>query len=295
MDTVLVVAHRRPEMLALCLERLGEAHAGYHPSRGCTTYVLLDRGYDPECEEVARMHGGEGSIIRRDHRTAGNNYNVLEGFREVVEREKAGATVHLIEEDVMVARDYFHFADMAHRAFPTTAFCVTACESLTLQNRGARTRHDPKAVFFSPRYQSLAMSFSVENLREHVLPHARQEYYDNPRQYMAEHFSTSKIGHGMGEQDCLIDNVMHDRGLKCIVPCSPRAFHAGWYGGTRSAWRPEGSTWRERYAQVRAILANPERLQSVAGKYAHDCRPCPLEGYFAEELTWTKDITERKR
>lgn len=267
-DIVVVPVFQRPELLALALEAVTKAdHADEH------FYVFrLDRGHDPDNVSVISRFPFDHKIVEvHAHGYAGDAFNTLMGYQQGLnEGKRTGAgLVYLLQEDVIVARDFFAFhREVQRRYLPFVA------ASFYIQ-KWVPTQPPPRtdAAFLSRRFHPYGLSWRPENLGP-ILKHATPEYLADQRGYVERTFPNSAIGHGLGEQDWLIDNVMQLLREKCLVPSCPRAYDAGYYSDRREAWRPRGALW-QRVEETRALLADRARLEKVTGDYP--VRPIPLD------------------
>lgn len=226
-EIVIVPAWRRPAFLAATLRRLEIADEGSQEF-----WVAIDRRPDVRVTDVAsafrhRVGANRVRVIHREHRYRGNSYNVLRSYAEAV---RSGADlIHLVEEDVFVAGDYFAFHRAAHALDPN-AFAVSAARN---QNYAGDPEPDPTALYRDRQYQSVAVSFRPERLLS-VLKHVGSMYYSNPVAYCQRTFHGTKIPHGNAEQDGLINRVVERAGAHVTYGAHPRAYHAGFIGYHRN-------------------------------------------------------------
>ncbi|GAA4082774.1 glycosyltransferase [Actinomadura miaoliensis] len=244
MEIVIVPAWRRPDFLVATLRRLALADDDQ-----LVYWVCLDRGHDPELEPVveafaATVGRSRVQIRRRFHGYAGNSYNVLESYREACAWEPR--LVHLIEEDVLVGRDYFAFHRRAHALVPD-AFCVSACRNQQLP-LGTDPPADDGAVYRHVSYQSLGVSFRPDRLSP-VLTHAGPGYFADPVGYCRSVFPGSRIPASNAEQDGLLHRVLEADGMATVYPAVPRAYHAGFVGYHRRG-RPVSGSLEQRAEQI---------------------------------------------
>lgn len=269
---VIIPAHRRPEFLAVCLEHIQRA-------TGWDNYLYLlalDRGFDPDCERVWRGFHVDGWIYAApEHLYPGNSYNVLHALQFACNQSKAGDIIHLIEEDVFVAPDYFTFHEQAWRAEPG-AFFVSACRN---QNLAQAPDGAPCEYFLHVSYQSLGVSFRRTAVQAFdalnaVLPHIVTDYFADMVGYIARHLFDPAIPAGNAEQDGLIHRVLRRHAGFGLYPYVPRAYHAGFTGYHRPAEVPyDGLSLEARIAALSAMT--PEQMNQAARKHA-DITPCPM-------------------
>lgn len=257
---VIIPAWRRPEFLWACLHRLRLADRP-----GVSYAITLDRMHSVPvatiAQEFRRQLGRHRVGINRrgSHPWRGNSYNVLEAYREALAVRDA-ELIHLVEEDIFVGADYFDYHEQAHALAPV--FAVSACRN---QNEGIHPAHDPVSAYRHASYQSLGVSFRPDTIR-HAVNHAGVDYYRDPGRYCREVFPASVIPPGHCEQDGLINRVREATGGSTIYPCTPRAYHAGFYGyNRRGGWGQE----RGSAAQLgRTLLAmSADELNTRARHY----------------------------
>jgi hypothetical protein len=244
-EIVIVPAWRRPAFLAACLHRLTLAD---DPS--LTYWISLDRGHTRDVAQVAyefaaRMGHDRVRLIGKNHRFAGNSFNILDTYREALTWKTD--LIHLVEEDVLVSRDYFQFHRSAHETAPDV-FAVSGCRS---QNYRSDPPNHDDAVYLDHQYQSIGVSFRPEQLRR-ILPHLAPLYFRAPIAYCRKTFPHSTIPEGNAEQDGLLNRIAEKHGLQVAYACRPRAYHAGFVGYHRNGAALKG-TVHEQASQILAM------------------------------------------
>lgn len=258
-ELVIVPAWRRPDFLLASLRRLLVAN-----DRQQRYWVCLDRGFSREVVQVAdqfvrQMGPSRAQIRRKSHRYKGNSYNVLMSYREAL---AAGADlVHLVEEDILVAGDYFDFHRRAHDLMPDS-FAVSAC-----RNQQFAPGVDPPdlhdAVYGHVSYQSIGVSFQPDRLAR-VVEHAVRSYFNNPVGYCRRHWPNSNIAPANAEQDGLIHRMIEADNANTVYPASPRAYHAGFIGYHRKGEQPPGNV-DERADRILAMTT--DEMNAAAHSY----------------------------
>jgi len=263
-DIVVVCAWRRPELLALTLQSLraarlaDEHHALYR----------FDEGHDPENIRVVGMTSpwDKLKIVREAVRYAPTDtYNTMEAYKQAVEMAgDPNALIYMMQEDIIVRPDFFEFHRAAHSCITVgqPRSCVSAIPIWKWVSIPP-SREEWFGAFTNDHYHPWAVSWRVQDVIDFILPHANESYYKEQQGYVRRIFPDSKIGHGMGEQDWLIDNIMHKYGLQCVLPGLPRAYHVGWWSDRREAWHPRDAKLEDRIAACRVILSNPARLAQL--------------------------------
>jgi hypothetical protein len=230
-DVVVLPCWRRPEFLWHCLDNIAQAE-------GATDLIIMlrpDTGHSADNLEVVRSFADRlpnivvsypaPSAFRRTKQSA----NVLLGYLEAA--AQARQFVFLIEEDVMVARDYFRWHREVHAA-ATNLFCSIASKNT---NRKLTVPQDVTGYYLSAGdYCSIGVCFDKQILTKMIAPYVNMAYLRRPKKYIRRHFPTSPIGLGFVEQDGLIRRIQENATHQIAWPCVPRAFHAGFYGYNRS-------------------------------------------------------------
>lgn len=258
-DVVVLPCWRRPEFLWHCLDNLtnteefGELHVLFRP----------DTGYSPEILEVIheyapRLPSFEVQFPDRcPYRRTKQSANVLLGYLQAAVLSRR--YVFLVEEDVMVARDFFRW----HRAVHAAAgelFC-----SIAVRNpNGAHPPCDNPEEYYlnTGDYCSYGVCFDRHVLRQLVAPHVNLAYMRRPKKYLRRQFPTSRVGLGFVEQDGLLRRIQEAGSLPIAYPCLPRAFDAGFYGYNRPGGLP--GSLAERVGALGRIIYSPEAMRQAA-------------------------------
>jgi hypothetical protein len=272
LDIVLIPCWQRPEFLWHCLDNLvrvpeiDTVHVVFRP----------DTGFVPENLEVIRAFSHrlpsyeiqlpEPCPYRRTKQSA----NVLLGYLRAA--EAARRHVFLIEEDVMVARDFLAW----HRAVHAAAgplFCSIAVNN---PHRPPVPHGDPETYYLcSGEYCSYGVCFDRAVLRELIAPHVRSAYLRRPKHYLRRHFPDSQVSLSFVEQDGLIRRIQERARLPMAYPCLPRAYDAGFYGYNRPGGIPGPA--HSRRARLGDIIYDRERLHALAApEFANQCVPIDL-------------------
>ena len=275
-DVVVIPCWRRPEFLWHCLDNLvrAEGIADQH--------VLFrpDRGHDPQLHAVIaefapRLGSYEIEVpVRCPYRRSKQSANVLGGYLRAATRTRR--YVFMVEEDVMVARDFFRW-HYAVQATQPQMFCSIACRNT---NRAVPQNDDLEAYYVTTLdYCSLGVCFERSIITSLIAPHVRREYFEDPAAYCRRHFSASRVGAGYVEQDGLIRRIQEAQGARrpIVYPFRPRAFHAGFFGYHRRG-RLSGSL-AERISTVGATIYDSAAMERVATRpeFVADSMPVPLE------------------
>jgi hypothetical protein len=182
----------------------------------------------------------------------------------------------MVEEDVMVGRDFFTFHQAIHKA-ELTLFCSLSTKN---HNRQVTTTSDPSAYYLTTDdYCSLGVCFKRETILQHIAPHVGRPYYLNPTNYSVKTFPASKFERGYSEQDGLIRRIQEQLGpdRPIAYPHQPRAFHAGFYGYNRGPRK--GGALDMIIGEVGLIIYHRERMKiaSQRPEFYADSEPVPLQ------------------
>jgi len=273
-DILLVPCWRRPEMLWHCIDNICKAegieamHVVFRP----------DSGFDPDNLAVIREHAkrlpsheiqpAPNCPYRRTKLSA----NILLGYLNAAAR--ARRHVYMVEEDIMVGRDFFRWHAAVHAQRPGL-FCSIAVRN---HNREVHTPDDPDGYYLtSGDYCSWGVCFDVAVIREHIAPHVNLAYLRRPKRYLRAHFAASKLSLGFVEQASLLRRIQELGSLPIAYPATPRAFHAGFYGRNRPG-TIEGAL-RERVRRLDGMIYDCTAMRGAAlsDRYAADSEPVPLD------------------
>jgi len=184
--------------------------------------------------------------------------------------------VFMVEEDVMVARDFFRWHQAAHAAEPEL-FCSLSTRN---HNRTVTVSEDPRSYYLTTLdYCSLGVAMRRSVIDDLIAPHVRRAYFERPAEYCRQHFPYSRVGAQFVEQDGLIRRVQEAEGTRRPIayPYRPRAYHAGFFGYHRSG-HLEGDL-AERIRAVGEVIYNSQRMRQAIENPEHvaDSVPVPLE------------------
>jgi hypothetical protein len=280
-DIVVVPCWRRGEFLWHCLDNLCRAD-GIE-----TVHVLFrpDTGYAQETIDVIHSFAdrlgsyeielADPSPFRRTKPSANFLFGMLHAAA------KARQLVYLVEEDIMVGRDYFRWHRAVHAA-ASPLFCSIPVRN---PNRSLTLPDDVSAYYLSSGDScSNGMCFNKDVLLRLVAPHFNMGYLRQPKKYIRRRFPGSKIGLGFVEQDGLIRRIQEQSPYPIAWPCVPRAFHSGYFG-SRGGWqnfsRPDsvGQSLKERVQVLTDTIYSVEAMRRSIDRpeFLETCMPCVLE------------------
>ncbi|HLK70577.1 MAG TPA: hypothetical protein VKT19_01375 [Steroidobacteraceae bacterium] len=275
-DVVLIPCWRRPEFLWHCLDNLSRAEGAGQ------LHVLFraDTGHDPAIHEVVaefapRFASHEiNEPVRCPYKRTRQSANVLGGY--LLAAQLSRRYVFMIEEDVMVARDFLRWHYAVHAAQPRL-FCSIGTRNT---NRQVPDSAEPEIYYLTSQdYCSLGVCFERSVINTLIAPHVTRAYFAHPRRYCAREFPASRIGLGYVEQDGLIRRVQEREAASRLIayPYRPRGFHAGFIGYHRPGSIP--GSLPQRIRQVGEVIYNAEAMRAAAERPEAflDSMPVPLD------------------
>ena len=228
-DVLLIPCWRRAEFLWHCLDNLSRADG----IEGLHLLFRADTGYDRANREVIEEFAPKfGSYeinqpVVCPYRSTKQSANVLGGY--LIAAARARRYVFMVEEDVMVARDFFRWHYAVQAAQPRL-FCSIGVRN---HNREVPDSADPQTYYLTTQdYCSWGVCFERSIIEQLIAPHVRREYFQDPGRYCAGKFAGSSIGAGYVEQDGLIRRIQEASGQAHPIayPYRPRGYHAGFVG-----------------------------------------------------------------
>lgn len=273
-DIVLVPCWRRPEMLWHCIDNLCKAGGAE------AVHVIFrpDSDFDPDNLAVIRDHAKHlpsheiQTAPRCPYRRTKLSANILFGYMQAAAR--ARRFVYLIEEDIMVGRDFFRWHAAVHAQRPRL-FCSIAVRN---HNRHVETPDDPDGFYLTGGdYCSWGVCFDCNVLREQLAPHVNLNYLSHPKRYLRRHFSASHVSLGYVEQASLLRRIQEAGDLPIAYPATPRAFHAGFYGRNRPGCIVGELNERVRRLDAMIYDTNAMRSAALSERYAVDSEPVRLD------------------
>lgn len=275
-DAIVIPCYDRAEMLAVCIEYLNRCDEYRDLVKVFALDEHLGRKRHSSIDEMLGVIDGQPKavVLLNENSYHGNSYNVLTALMFA---KYFGRFIFYVEEDVMVAKDFFrwHYAVHAREEL----FCSVAVQN---QNSHVTAPPDPSLYYISQTdYSALGVCFPSASL-DLLEPHVTPEYFSNMIGYIRNRFPNSRFGMQFSEQDGLIRRIIEADQLRVAWPCVPRAFHLAWYGYNRDGRRPLGLL-ADRIAQVKAIMFDKEEIDKRSGFYK-DIIPCSLDGYAWSDI-----------
>lgn len=276
MDVLLIPVWRRAEFLHFCLDNLvktgdlATVHIVLKPDSGHSseTIEMIDR-WAPQLPswEIA-------SCLPSRNPTTKQSLNLLSGY--LYAAKQSTGLVWMIEEDVMVGRDFFKYHRALHKQ--ERLFCSLSTRN---HNRSVGAGGNSSNYYLSTNdFCSLGVVFRREVIEDHIAPHVNDNYLQHPRAYCDAYWPEAKeqgIHPGHVEQDGLIRRIQTTSDLPTAYPCVPRAFHAGWYGYNRH--RSVDGPLNKRIETVGRTIYDPAAMRkaSINDAWYRDSQPEPLE------------------
>lgn len=279
---VIIPCFKRPELLAACLVAIQRA-------RGWADHEYLlsiDRDCDDRIYDV--IHGSkimrEARVIAtwRDHKYHGPAFNILSAWRESLALAcDTTRWIALIEDDVLVASDFFEFIDDA-LALDPDAFGVSACRNQNRNGYEVPKSEIPTGIYQHTSYQSIGVALrpsSIECVLAWLEFKATVNYFEQPIAFCREAFRDRGLPEQNASQDGFIHRVVRKELTHMLYPVEPRAFHAGWYGTNRSDGVPlafpAGDDWRTKAKHILDTLTDSQ-MNALADPRFRDIQRCEL-------------------
>lgn len=275
MNVVLIPAWRRPEMLWHCLRNIERAEG----AKDLHYIFRFDTGYTPELHEVVKGFSFSHEITetpRTAYQLSKQSYSLITGYHYAA--GKSDDLVYMIEEDVMVATDFFRWHAAVHRA-NDELFCSIAVAN---PNRTMEITGEHDEYYHSTGdYCSLGVCFQRDTLLFDVISKVGSKYYTNPIDYCKRQFPDAPFGYAFAEQDGLIRRIQHAMGIDRPIayPLRAKAYHAGLYGKNRGAG--PGGTLAARLKYVADVIYSDEAMRTFAKhpEWYEDSKPIDLNAH----------------
>lgn len=272
-EVCIVPSYYRPEFLYLCLKKI----ASCEEIDGLLVAVMMDYHSDRQHLDrsgeldVAKASEFESLNLRihqaTPHSYKGNSFNLLSSYREAM--RNGFERIYLIEEDVMVAPDFFTWQRQALEQ--GNFFCAVA--SGYPASARAACRPVDSLIYGSQHYASIGVGWRQENLSK-VLEHATPEYFSDMPGYCLRTFPENPDG-CYTEQDGLIGRVIARENAEVAWAVKPKAFHIGYYGRNRGWKNPIAGTWREKAAKIEAMWHDRSSLRALNEHHADSVEAVP--------------------
>ncbi len=268
----------RQEMLFLCLEHIAKAEL---PPQSTVIIALENRLHASTPAEIRDICDCFPELpnpwIRRcpPHSYAGMSYNLMTALE--LAYQIAPDYVFLVEDDILVAQDFFRWSLAVHEAGE-----YLCSFSRREHHRQLPWPETPEGYCTAAStYTSTGVCFPFRSLKS-IIDHCTHDYFSNMRAYCQRVFPESPLNSRYWEHDALIYNVMTGLHALAAFPTIDRCFHVGWYGCNRGGKEHPQGTLEEKVNQVRAVMFDRKRLAELSS--VDDCYPMALTAKPWEKL-----------
>jgi len=229
MSVVVIPVFSRPDFLEVCLDHICKADEfDRHKYLFC-----LDYGYDPKVIKIINKYPLMAAAMKvpDNHLKDGKqSHNVINGL--VTAAELSDDKVYYIEDDCLVAKDFFTFTGGVVEK--EDVYCCIA----SLSDRPTiKAINDEDCYYVKENdndYRGIGVCFSTDKIKRFLQPHHDMRYYRNIKGYCLRYFPDSVLKGQWTEQDGLQRRIIEKNKLKVAFSSVPRCFHAGFYGYHRS-------------------------------------------------------------
>lgn len=272
-DIIIVPTYDRPEFLWVCLEQLSKVDGIENKIVWICEDIHADKpkSFTTQMEMLATIREWEKQFGRSglcyyatpSHTTYGNSFNVLSSLKRAY--ESGASAVYLIEDDVLVTKDFFEWNDQVFNQLSPWVVCTGRLNrSLNFAMNGPdamdesnKDIHACKSVVGA--YNSWATCFSKQALADIVtiIP---------PYERFCAGF----------EQDIMIQDWMQKNKRASVWPYVPRAFHFGWRSYHRCGRELTG-VLEEKVKFIRKSVRSKSILREMASLQEMDVFSDPTE------------------
>lgn len=274
-EGVIIPAYDRVEFLHLCLEHI---HASDEPPSQIVVVVDNHKEAPPSDDVLDYLKretesGNLNHIVLTPHSYPGLSYAVMNAL--IYGMVLGWDRVFYIEDDIMVARDFFRWHREIHRHgdWFCSVGCRNHCETKIEENP------DPCAYYTTDAdYSALGVCFpawAVEQIALHAHPH----YWTDTTRYVQQVFPNSRVAPMYSQQAGVIRRMIEaNPEWRSAWPCVPRGYHLGWFGhNCKGDPIPPGS-FDERVAFVRSVMQDADKLNEMSSREGF-MHPVDLSGF----------------
>ena len=239
MNTIAVTAYRRPQFLALYLERL----ALCKELPDYRVHFFVDVDYDPQVLEVigefteSGVAGDVVTTIRTERRSAcPAAYNIMDAY--VVAAEESDEYVITGEEDIHPSEDFLRFCDSVYRKYLQPSpkiFCLAHKVRADMATTGS------PSLLVGDHQCTSPIVVSCKDIFEYIKPHLKNPLFlTNPIAYNSVHFGASRIPpQDHYDHDGMTERIIEANGLYALKPDQTRTNHVGYVGQGHKSMRPD--------------------------------------------------------
>lgn len=254
MNVVLLPIYNRPEFLHFVVNSIVEARR-YDEYK----YVIVaEHSYDQRCKEIIGRIKSEMEIIERSVKFELTK-NILEGMKYAF--SKTDDYVIIIEDDVMVSKDFFEFTDYVNKNYNDDNL-------LSITGSPQWAHNSIKEIFKVHFYVPWGVSISKGMFDKYILQHCNDDYYQNRVSHLTNTFPNSAYGSKWTAQAGLIQRIREEHGLYCIKPSVARCAHIGLYGRFRPLLNTsfKSMSFEDRIKFLQDVIKDKDKMRSF-GKY----------------------------
>lgn len=235
-DLILIPSFYRPEFLYLTLEYIAKAKGGLDKEVWVaqdmkTNDVPGNRILLHEVVWVTKQFEGKFKkfkyIQRQPNSYIGNPYNFMELYKEAFAHQDA-RYVYLIEDDVLVAPDFFEWHEAVQRR--GDYFCTVGWHCI--RNPLVKKTENPHDYVETSRdYSSIGVCWRRQNLAK-LVPHADHAYYGHMAAYLGKAFPGNPIPAGQWTEQAgvIMRILLGNKNLFVAWAGLRRCAHVGLHG-----------------------------------------------------------------
>lgn len=288
-DIVIVPSYYRPEYIALCLEYLAaadgakekEVWVGQDRHTNDGRYLTNELPAVRHVVDSFKLAGKFASITyieRAPTPYIGNPSNFLELYKQAYETD--ARYVYLVEDDVLVAPDFFRW----HEAVQAKHDLLVSVGWHCVRNPEVKRSSNPAEYITSYRdFSSIGVCWKREKLAP-LVKHARVEYYRDMAVYLRGAFPNNPFAAGQWtEQAGVITRLLHETRNRLVAwPSLRRCSHVGVHGYHRPHGHKFTGTLDERVAALRQAVASVS-IQGMSKDFEDDIEPIITPGAWTPE------------
>lgn len=222
MNYILLPGRNRPEFFYLTMESLVE-----NPEvKDHRLLFVLASDVDQNYFDIIQtfVDGLKMEIIKENEKY-GLTKGILEGLK--IAFSKADEYVIIVEDDIVVSKDFLRFLDYCYRRFYKEDGNIATIGTTTNRAIG-KVDHIYKEQWYLPWGVLIPKHF----FNTFLLEHCNEEYYQNSKEYANKYYRKESEGAEV-EQAGLILRIMLKNNLFQILPEVPRSLEIGFYGKHR--------------------------------------------------------------
>lgn len=222
MNYVLMPGRNRPEFFYLTMESLVK-----NPElKDYSILFALEGDVDQRYFDVIQTFSDGLTVetVRWPERY-GLTKGILEGLK--IASSKSDEYVILLEDDVVVSRDFLRFLDYCYRHFYSPDGDIAAIGTTTNRSIGRVNR-----VYKEQWYLPWGVLIPKHFFNKFLLEHCNDSYYQNSKEYADNYYFKESEGEEV-EQAGLVLRIMIKNGFYQILPEVPRSLEIGFYGKHR--------------------------------------------------------------